>query len=279
MLKTPDLPPQLQAIADPPAQLFAKGTLNELIHQPMVAIVGSRKVSPYGRAVTQQLASDLAEQGIVIVSGLAYGVDSVAHEAALAAGGKTIAVLPSSLEAIYPSSHRQLASRIVEGGGALISEYPRGSRVFKTNFIARNRLIAGLADGTLVTEAALKSGSLHTARFALENGKDVMAVPGNITSPTSEGANNLLKVGAHLVTSAVDVCNILGIQKSVENAQLPLGDTPAEQIILELIQQGTTEGTELHAASNLPIEEYNHTITMLEISGKIRSLGGNCWSL
>lgn len=277
-LETTEIPERLQAIAQPPTRLYVQGDLPDLLQSPAVAIVGSRKVSAYGREVTKRLATELSNQGIVIISGLAFGVDSIAHQAALEAGGRTVAVLPSPLESIYPASHRQLAKHIVEQGGALITEYPAGTESYKGNFVARNRLIAGLADAILITEAALKSGSLHTARFALHAGRDVLAVPGNITSPTSEGTNNLIKRGATPVTCADDVLFVLGIHPK-GTRPLPKGANEAEQVILGLLASGITDGAELQAGSNLAIEEFNQHLTMLEITGKIRSLGANQWSL
>jgi DNA processing protein len=271
------LPTRLAAVASPPKQLFVEGELIELLDKPCVAIVGSRKVSPYGREVTKRLARELAEQGIVIVSGLAFGVDAIAHEAALEAGGQAIAVLPSPLDNIYPASHHGLARRILGQGGALVTEYPSGTGSFKGNFVARNRIIAGLADAVLITEAALKSGSLHTARFALNAGRDVLAVPGNITSATSEGTNNLIKSGAMPVTEVSDILFALGIEPSTTTK--PNGATTAEQDIINLIAAGTTDGTLIQAASGLTAEEFNQTLTMLELNGKIRSLGSNHWGL
>jgi DNA processing protein len=199
-LNAPDFPDILKHISPVPKNLFWSGqSIGSWIERPKVAIVGSRRISPYGRAVTEKLAGELARAGVVIISGLAYGVDITAHNAALAARGITVAVLPSSLEEIYPPAHRNIARQISEKG-TLISEYPVGAISFRSNFIARNRLVSGLADVLIITEAALKSGSLHTARFALEQGKTVMAVPGNITSPTSEGCNNLIKSGAAPIT-------------------------------------------------------------------------------
>jgi DNA processing protein len=258
--------------------LYVEGDLDDALQGTSVAIVGSRKVSAYGREVTKRLATELVEQGIVIISGLAFGVDSIAHQAALDAGGRTIAVLPSPLESIYPASHRQLAKHIVERGGALVTEYPAGTQTFPGNFVARNRIIAGLADATLITEAALKSGSLHTARFALNAGRDVLAVPGNILSPTSEGTNNLLKRGATPVTSVDDVLFVLGMDRSTTNA-VPRGSNEAEQAIIDLLGQGVSDGAELQSRGGLPIEQFNQTLTMLEITGKVRSLGANQWSL
>jgi DNA processing protein len=268
----------LSTVASPPNTLYVDGDLADILQSPAVAIVGSRKVSSYGREITKRLAAELAEQGIVIISGLAFGVDSIAHQAALDAGGQTIAVLPTPLTSIYPASHRQLARHIVEQGGALVSEYTAGTEVYKTNFVARNRLIAGLADATLLPEAALKSGSLHTARFALEAGREVLAVPGNITSATSEGTNNLIKRGATPVTGLDDILFVLGIQPAVQKS-LPKATNEAERTILELLQAGVTDGAELQAKSNLDIQAFNQHLTMLEITGKIRSLGANQWSL
>jgi DNA processing protein len=277
-LKTADLPPRLQQISSPPQQLFVRGELTPLLGRPCVGIVGSRKVSSYGRQVTERLARELAGQGVIVVSGLALGIDSLAHRAALDAGGGTIAVLPGSVEEVYPSSHRQLASEIVDRGGALVSEYPKGTPTLRANFIARNRLIAGLSDVLLVTEAALKSGSLHTARFALEQGKDVLAVPGSITSETSEGTNNLLRAGAALVTSVDDVLQALKLEPSA-NEKMIKGDTEAEQMIIDLLRTGVSDGHELQLQSELPITLYNQSLTMLEIKGLVRPTGANHWSL
>jgi DNA processing protein len=274
-----DLTEVLQHIPAPPEHLFVKSTnLPDLLQRPRLAIVGSRKISAYGKGITASLSSGLARAGVVIVSGLALGVDGLAHRAALEAGGLTIAVLPGSLEDIYPASHRQLAEHIVRQGGALITEYGAGTRTYPGNFIARNRLISGLSDAVLITEAAQKSGSLHTARFALEQGKDVLAVPGNITSPTSAGTNNLIRSGAVPITCIADVFMALGIQSPALN-MAPKGDNPDEQTILDLIYKGSADGADLQRQSGLDIQRFNQTLTMLEITGKIRSLGANQWSL
>jgi DNA processing protein len=236
-------------------------------------------VSAYGKQVTLRLAAQLAEQGIVIISGLALGVDGLGHRATLEAGGLAIAVLPSSLEEIYPATNRRLAYKILDQGGTLVSEYSEGTMNFKTNFIARNRLIAGLADAVLITEAAQKSGSLHTARFALDQGKEVLAVPGNITSPNSVGSNNLIKAGATPVTSYEDVLHALRLEPHRTNAPKIRGRNRNEQIILDLLLQGVTDGSELLKQSQLDISQFNQTLTMLEITAKVRSLGTNHWSL
>jgi DNA processing protein len=277
-LASPNFPEVLRNIPTPPSLLYVAGdSLQDLLQRPRVTIVGTRKVTPYGRAVTTQLATELARAGVVIVSGLAYGVDSIAHRAALEAGGQVIAVLPTSIERIYPAAHRGLAQDILQQGGVLITEYAADAAVYKTNFVARNRLAAGLGDITLVTEAAIKSGTIHTTRFALEQGKDVMAVPGNITSITSGGTNNLIKSGALPVTEVADILHALGIAPVKKAA--PAGDTPAEQTILNLLSEGHDDGSTLQALSNLEIQAFNQNLTMLEITGKIRSLGNNKWAL
>jgi DNA processing protein len=272
-----DFPHKLLTIPQVPEQLYITENFSALLEKPIVSIVGSRKVSAYGREVTTNLAARLTERGVVIMSGLALGVDSIAHQACLDAGGATIAVLPGPLDDIYPRSHYNLAMRILGQGGALVSEYPSGTGVMKHQFIARNRLIAGLADAVVITEAAEDSGSLHTANFALEQGTDVFAVPGNITSQTSVGTNNLLKSGAIPVTSADDILARLGI--STVAPVKASSDDPAEQTILDLLHEGLRYGSEIFERSQLDISLFNQSLTMLEITGKIKALGGNQWSL
>jgi DNA processing protein len=252
--------------------------IDGLMARPRVAIVGSRKVTPYGKAVTAQFAGELARQGIVIVSGLAYGVDAVAHRAALEAGGLTIAVLPSPVTDIYPAVHRNLAQQIVESGGAVLSEYPEGTPAFKWNFIERNRIVSGMSNALLITEATENSGTMHTARFALEQGVEVLAVPGNITSPTSAGTNNLIKTGATPVTNPDDVLQVLGFQRSIRIRQVK-GSNPLEQCILDLLVDNVSDGNELMARSKLAAAEFNQALTMMEITGKVKALGANQWTV
>lgn len=246
----------------------------------MLAVVGSRSLSPYGRAVTESLVRAVAARGVVIVSGLALGIDSVAHQAALDAGGTTIAVLPSGLETIYPSSHQNLARQIVAQGGALVTEYPPKSSIgFKSNFIARNRLIAGLSQAVLVTEAAAKSGSLHTASFAIEQGKDVLAVPGPITNLQSAGCNNLIKTGATPTTTPEDVFEALKLRIDTTPAHSFVAANAAEHAILQALHDGLTEGEHIYTQSKLALHEYQQTLSMLEITGKIKATGGDTWAL
>lgn len=279
MLTTSVIPDKLRQIPDPPLQLYTLGqNLEFLLKRPCLTVVGSRKVSAYGQAVTMQLVGDVARAGAIIISGLAIGVDSIAHKAAMDVGGLTIAVMPCGLDRIYPASHTNLAKRILAQGGALVSEYPPGSVAYKYNFVARNRLASGLGDAVLITEAGAKSGTLHTAAFALEQGKDVLVVPGNITSPTSVGTNQLLKTGATPVTSSADILQALSVD-SLQQSTVPQGSTPDEQCILDLIRQGTADGDKLLACSKLEITKFNQALTMLEITGKVQGLGNNHWGL
>jgi DNA processing protein len=276
-LNDPSYPAILKNIASPPKELYFLGASpGKWLHKPRVAIVGSRKVSGYGRTVTEKLAEGLARRGVVIISGLALGIDSIAHQAALKAGGLTIAVMPGGLDRVYPASHTNLARQILSAGGALVSEYPPGSSVFKQNFIARNRIVSGLADALLITEAAAASGSLHTANFALEQGRTVMAVPGNITSETSQGTNNLIKSGAVPVTSAEDIFFALNIQPE-EHEKSVFSGSPAEEKVLELVRSGTASQEELALALDMDGAELVSVLTFLEISGHIKPAGGGYW--
>lgn len=271
-------PEALRTIPDPPKELYVLGNLAALAEQPSLSVVGTRKVTPYGKSVTLDLVRAVAAQGIVIVSGLALGVDCLAHQAALEAGGKTVSVLPCGLDKPYPATNRPLARKILEQGGALVSEYPEGAPPLQHQFIARNRLVSGLGDGLLITEAAIKSGTLHTANFALDQGKTVMAVPGNITSDLSQGTNSLIKTGADPITQAQDILDAMGIGKQLELSEV-LAANAEEESILSLIRSGTTDGSELQTLSQLDAVSFNQTLTMLEITGKIRAVGAGHWSL
>lgn len=275
-LNATEVPERLTTIDSPPKQLFYIGkNPNEIIQKPTVTIVGTRKPTPYGREVTTQLARELASKEIVIISGLALGVDSIAHQACLDAGGVTIAVLPCGPDAIYPSSHRHIAKRIVEQGGALVTEYPEGTPPLRQNFIARNRLVSGLGDIVIVTEAAEKSGTLHTANFALAQGKTVMAVPGPITSPLSKGTNNLIKTGALPITDVSDILLQLGITET-EASEIHASNQE-EYKILSLLASGIHDGHELLIKSGLDTSTFNQTLTMLEINGQVTAMGANQW--
>jgi DNA processing protein len=272
-------PTKLRNMHSKPSGLYVLGDVSPLDDQPVVSIVGSRAVTPYGRQITTQLAYELASRGVAIVSGLALGVDALAHQAAIEAGGYTAAVLPSAVDRPYPASNRNLARRILERGGGLISEYANDDRTnpaFKSNFIARNRIVAGLADVLLITEASEKSGTLHTANFALDQGKTVMAIPGNISSPNSRGTNNLIKAGALLVTDVSDVLEQLGL--ATNPTTRPKADNAHEATILDLLASGITDGAQIMEKSSMSPDVFNQTLTMLELSGKIRPLGAGHWA-
>lgn len=271
-------PLKLRDIATPPKQLYVLGDLEPLQHTRVISVVGSRAVTPYGKQITAMLAGDIAQRGLAVVSGLALGVDALAHRAALDAGGYTVAVLANGLDTIQPPTNRELALRILRSGGAIISEYPEETTAQKQNFVARNRIVSGLCDGLLITEASEKSGSLHTANFALEQGKTVMAVPGNITSNTSRGTNNLIKTGAVPVTDAADILFALKLEATTGNVAV-LPANAEEAAILDQMKNGMTDINQLQQSSKLTPELFNQTITMLEITGKVRPLGAGHWGL
>lgn len=275
---TSDYLQMMRGIAHLPKSLYFVGNLPDQ-YTPSVAIVGTRKPSMYGQEVAYKLTYDLASRGVVIVSGLALGIDAIAHRAALDAGGATIAVMAGGLDSIHPKTNHALAARIVKNGGALISEYPAGTPAYPAHFIARNRIVAAVADGLLVIEAAVKSGTLHTAAFALDYGRPVMAVPGNITSPMSTGTNRLIATGARLVGSAEEVMAEIGVTTEPTQTVLPIGDTPEETLIIKLLARGMRDGDELHTLSGLSASAFAQALTMLEINRVIRPLGANQWSL
>jgi len=268
----------LTTIAKPPKKLDYIGNL-PLDRITSVAIVGTRRHSTYGKEVTHRLAYDLASRGIVIVSGLALGVDAIAHKAALEAGGTTVAVLGNGLPKIQPSSNRGLADQIVKQGGAVVSEYNRDEDARPHYFLERNRLVAGLADAIIITEAATRSGTLNTAAHALEQGKEIFVVPGNITSPLSAGCNALLKQGARVVTDYRDVLDVISPESAAEQTMLPLGQNELETTIITLISTGKRDGEELLALCQADPTEFATTLTMMELAGTIRALGANQWTL
>ncbi len=275
-LSGPDYPDILRNIHKPPGQLYFIGQKPEQwLDKPKVAIVGSRKATSYGLSVTDDIARQLSKLGVVIISGLAFGVDAAAHKAAVAVGGQTVAVLPTSLENIYPATHLNLARQITENG-ALISEYGPGDPVHKSNFTARNRIVSGLADAVLITEAAINSGSLHTARHALEQGKVVLAVPGNINSPTSIGCNNLIKSGALPVTEAGDVLFALGYNPESKKQKVFRG-SDIEGLVLDLINQGVSDQEEIALKSQLDGPAISSILITLELLGHVRPAGAGQW--
>lgn len=278
---TPDKHKYLQLLANIPAapkQLFIMGTLPSQ-RVPSVAIVGTRKPSSYGKEVTQRLAYDLAKKGVVIISGLALGIDGIAHRAALEAGGTTIAVLANGLPQIYPATHKELGDQIIKQGGAILSEYEPETSARTYQFLQRNRIVSGLSDAIIITEAAARSGTLNTAMHALEQGKEVFVVPGNITSPLSSGCNTLLKQGARPATCADDILEVIAPDLLQSQATLALGNSPLETTIIQLLTGGIRDGEELQQRSGSSISEFNTALTMMEITGTIRALGGNQWTI
>jgi DNA processing protein len=270
-----EYPEALKEIHDPPAVLFVRGNFPDS-NRPHLAVVGSRHPTPYGIRATQRLIEPLAAAGVVIVSGLAYGIDAAAHEAAIAVGGTTLAVLGCGADeaSVYPSRHRLLARRVQESG-VVMSERPVGTPALKQYFPARNRVIAGLCRATLVVEAAKDSGSLITAQCALEENRDVAIVPGPIESPMSEGPHKLLRNGAAAITSPEDLFELLGLiapSRPKQEALLELiGD---EKTLFETLTQEPVHMDDLARRTGLPSHAVSAAVTTLELKGAARHVGG-----
>lgn len=280
-LQGEDIPEKLRHIADAPDTLYVRGNGNvaDLFRRPAVAIVGSRKVDAYGMHVTKLLASELAAKGVVVVSGLALGTDAIAHQACLSAGSPTIALLASGIDNITPKTNVGVAHNILTSG-LIISEHEGEYSPHKHDFLIRNRLISGLADAVIIPQASARSGSLNTARHALEQGRTVMAVPGSITNPLCEGPNNLIKMGATPVTCTQDVLHALGLDTlNTTRAHELLAENQAELDIIKTLQDGITDGEEILRLTKLKVSELNTHLTMLEIRGIIAPTGGNHWQL
>lgn len=267
-------PAPLREIADPPAQLFVWGDPAVLSAAPAVAVVGTRKPTDYGIRAAAYLARELAGT-VVVVSGLAYGIDTVALSEALAAGGRTVAVIGSGLDraSFYPAVNYQLAERMVAGGGAVISEYPEGTPPLKQNFPARNRIIAGLTLGTVVVEGALGSGALITAQHAVEFGREVWAVPGSIFVPEAVAPNRLIQEGAMPVHSAADILESLGLTLQLALPSSSSSVTSVEQTINELLNRQAMSVDELARELALDSHLVSSTLTLMEIKGMVRSTG------
>ena len=264
-------PPLLTELHDPPSRLHLRGGPAEVLSRPSVAIVGARSCSPYGAQVAREVAGSLAAAGLVVVSGLARGIDAEAHRGALAAGGLTVAVLGCGIDRDYPRAHAELARRIAEGGLA-VSEYPPGIEPSPWRFPARNRIIAGLAQATVVVEARERSGALITADFALELGREVFAAPGEITSALSAGTNDLLRQGATPLLSAEDVLATLGIEPPAQ--ALPAGLSPAALAVLERLSDGARTLDELVRATEIDPAGVAAVMTELELTGLIAGADG-----
>lgn len=270
----------LTSIAVVPKMLYFYGKIPAK-RVKTVAIVGSRKPTKYGQKIAYDLAFQAAKRGAIVISGLAYGIDSIAARGALDAGGVTIAVLGTPIDRIYPEAHLKLAAEIVQKGGAIISERAPGESFhFKTCFLERNRLISGLADAVVIPEAAARSGSLNTAAHALEQGKEVFAVPGNLTSPLSAGCNRLIKQGANPYLEPDDVLNFL-FPEAQKNAQAKLlfGDNHLETALLRAINLGVMDGEVLGEKLKIDMMTLNRNLTVLELKGRVQALGANQWTI
>ncbi len=277
-VNNPLYPARLKAIPDAPKQLYFLG--HPLPNTAKsVAIIGTRKPTTYGRDITIKLAEMLARRGVTIVSGLALGVDGIAQQAALDASGYTVAVLASGLTEITPHSHRNLAIKILERKGLLVSENPPGTAPQKWQFLKRNRIVSGLADAIIVTEAGAKSGTMNTVMHALAQGRDVYAVPGNITSPMSAGCNRLIEQGATPIVDIEAFVEQFSPSANSPRQTLLLAQNTEERVIIELLKSGVQDGDELQKRSKLQSSVYSTTITMLELRGIIRPLGANHWTI
>ncbi|GMQ78648.1 MAG: DNA-processing protein DprA [Anaerolineae bacterium] len=271
---SPDYPRYLREIPNSPPLLYVRGELKSS-DQWALAVVGTRRLTTYGRQVTRELVSDLVRNQVTIISGLAKGIDAEAHKSALDAGGRTIAVLGSGVNYIYPSEHRSLAQRIVSGRGAILSDYPLGTAPESRNFPPRNRIISGLSMGVLVIEAGERSGALITAEFGLEQDREIFAVPGNINSPASKGTNRLIKQGAKLVQNVDDILEELNLALIPEHikADKILPDSPEEAILLDHLSRQPTHIDELTRQAGLPTSLVSSTLTMMELKGMVQQVG------
>lgn len=274
-IKDRSYPAFLKEVYNAPYILYFKGDVSALTKQS-IAVVGSRKYSNYGKSVGYNLARKCAESGLVVVSGMALGIDAIAHKAALDGGGVTVGVLGCGLDQIYPVSNTELGREVVESGGLLVSEFPPGTPPLKQNFPLRNRIIAGLSYGTLVIEAAEQSGALITAFQALEYNREVFAVPGNIDSPMSAGTNMLIKQGARVVTDISDILEIMQIDSTAaeERSRQIIPESDEEKNILKILDQGEKLVDEIIAESGLNVIAFNTTVSMMEMKGLIDNLGG-----
>ena len=268
-----DYPSRLKEIYDYPPVLYARGSLLPE-DEWCLAVVGTRRATVYGRQVTEEIVADLAQSKITIVSGLAKGIDTVAHHSALEAGGRSVAVFACGLDTVYPSENANLARSIIQQG-SLISEYPLGTRPRADNFPRRNRIMSGLSLGVLVIEAGETSGAMITARLALEQNREVFAIPGSILSPTSIGTNHLIQEGAKLVRDYTDILeelNLMTVAHQIEMKEvIPPSDT--ESLLLKQLGAEPTHIDEVCRNSGLPISTVSSTLAMMELKGLVKQMG------
>lgn len=271
-------PKLLKEIPNPPEVLYIKGEI--LPEELCFGVVGTRRFSPYGKQVALEIAGDLAEAGLTIVSGLAPGIDTFSHQATIESGKRTIAVLGTGIDekSIYPQSNVKLARKIIESGGCLVSEYSPGTPGLKQNFPERNRIISGLSLGVLVIEAKEKSGALITANEAFKQRREVFAVPGSIYSSNSRGPHILLKKGAKLVVRAEDILKELNLPGKEKRKEIK-GETEEEELILRMLREEALDIDKIIEKTKLPPATVNSLLAILEIKGKIRNLGGGVFSL
>jgi len=274
-------PEKLQDLASTPKQLYLVGNtelLTPIETRPLIAIVGTRSPTLYGEQVTRQFASELAAAGAIVVSGLALGIDAIAHKAVVDQGLPTIAVQARGLDGIYPIENHELGKAIVNNNGLLVSEYAAGVGAFKQNFIARNRIVAALSDGVVVTEAGESSGTSHTVRFAEQTNRPIMAVPGPITSTHSAGTNNMLRSGAIAVTCVQDILNSISLTSKIKLQPIK-AESREEQRLIDLMNEGISQSEELISKSKLSASEFANIISLMEIAGKVVNLGAGNWVL
>jgi len=270
----PDYPARLQEVSQPPPVLYLRGEL-----QPAddfaVAVVGTRRVTSYGKQTAEEIASHLARNGVTVVSGLARGVDALAHHAALQSAGRTLAVLGSGVDRIYPPENRRLAEQISQQG-ALMSDYPPGTAPDSANFPPRNRIISGLSRAVVVVEAGQTSGALITAAFAAEQGREVFAVPGSIYAPQSVGANLLIEQGARPYLNSARLLEILDLTQAVAqgNARVVLPSDAIEVQLYAVLSSEPLHVDEIRQQTDLPIEKVSAALVMMELKGLVRQVGG-----
>lgn len=278
-LKDDLYPKLLREIYSPPAILYVRGKLRDNMDFP-IAIVGSRKVSTYGEQVTKDISGALAKAGATVISGMAYGIDIIAHEAAIASGGKTIAVLASGLDWTNLSSKRRIAERIIQNG-AVISEYPIGIPSYKGHFPIRNRIISGLSLGVVVVEAAKKSGTLITARLALEQNREVFAVPGSIYWPNSQGTNDLIKSGAKTVASYEDILEDLHLTKieNYTNNRRIVPKSPEEETISLILNREPLHIDAVAQKTKMDVSKIASILMLMEMKGMVKNLGGGNYAV
>jgi DNA processing protein len=272
--QSPDYPERLRNIYHPPPVLYLRGSLTPA-DEWSVAVVGTRRATVYGKEATRLIAGELARAGVTVISGLARGIDTVAHQAALDAGGRTIAVLGSGVDVIYPAENRRLMQRIIKEG-AVLSEYALGRPPEASNFPPRNRVISGLSLGAVIVEAGGRSGALITADYAAEQGRDVFAVPGNIFNRNSQGCNRLIQQGAKLILRVEDILEELNLTMVVQQLELRavVPENETESLVLGFLSGDPLHVDELVHRTALPISEVSSTLALMELKGMVRQVGG-----